>query len=63
MSMLSDYILSLNPSGFHRVCYTDWGKTDAPRTILAVHEMPWVTGEIVACDGGLSLHSPIAPGA
>jgi pimeloyl-ACP methyl ester carboxylesterase len=37
MSMRSDFILSLGPSGFHRICYTDWGQTDAPRTVLAVH--------------------------
>ena len=37
MSMRSDFILSLGPSGFHRVCYTDWGKAGAARTVLAVH--------------------------
>lgn len=29
--------------------------------ILAVHELIWVTGQILACDGGLSLRSPIDP--
>ncbi|MGO8870095.1 MAG: SDR family NAD(P)-dependent oxidoreductase [Acidimicrobiales bacterium] len=29
--------------------------------ILAVHGMEWVTGQIIECDGGLSLHSPIDP--
>jgi len=28
---------------------------------MAVHELTWVTGQIIACDGGLSLHSPISP--
>lgn len=27
--------------------------------VLALHGMRWVTGQIVAADGGLSLHSPI----
>lgn len=34
---------------------------DIAETVLAVHGMPWVTGEIVQCDGGLSLRSPINP--
>ncbi len=34
---------------------------DLAEAILAVHEMHWVTGQIVPCDGGLSLHSPIDP--
>jgi NAD(P)-dependent dehydrogenase (short-subunit alcohol dehydrogenase family) len=29
--------------------------------VLAVHSLSWVTGEIVTCDGGLSLRSPIDP--
>ena len=29
--------------------------------IEAVHELGWVTGQVLACDGGLSLHSPIDP--
>lgn len=32
---------------------------DVAATILALHEMPWVTGQILPCDGGLSLRSPI----
>lgn len=34
---------------------------DIAGAILAVHDMKWVTGEIVQCDGGLSQHSPIDP--
>jgi len=35
---------------------------DVAETVEAVHAMHWVTGQIFACDGGLSLHSPITPG-
>ncbi len=42
---------------------TPLGRLGQPRdiaeTVLAVHGLPWVTGQIVDCDGGLSLHSPI----
>jgi NAD(P)-dependent dehydrogenase (short-subunit alcohol dehydrogenase family) len=34
---------------------------DIAGAILAVHDMHWVTGQIIPCDGGLSLHSPIDP--
>lgn len=34
---------------------------DIAESVLAVHGMGWVTGQIVQCDGGLSLHSPIDP--
>jgi NAD(P)-dependent dehydrogenase (short-subunit alcohol dehydrogenase family) len=34
---------------------------DIAETVLAVHGMGWLTGEIVCCDGGLSLASPINP--
>jgi NAD(P)-dependent dehydrogenase (short-subunit alcohol dehydrogenase family) len=34
---------------------------DVAEAILAIHEMHWVTGQILPCDGGLSLHSPINP--
>jgi NAD(P)-dependent dehydrogenase (short-subunit alcohol dehydrogenase family) len=34
---------------------------DVARVILAVHGMEWVTGQVVECDGGLSLRSPIDP--
>jgi NAD(P)-dependent dehydrogenase (short-subunit alcohol dehydrogenase family) len=34
---------------------------DIAQVILAVHGMEWVTGQIVECDGGLSLRSPIDP--
>ena len=32
---------------------------DVARVALAVHELDWVTGESIAVDGGLRLHSPI----
>jgi len=32
---------------------------DIAEAIAALHAMTWVTGEILTCDGGLSLHSPI----
>jgi NAD(P)-dependent dehydrogenase (short-subunit alcohol dehydrogenase family) len=32
---------------------------DIAQTILAVHAMEWVTGQVIECDGGLSLRSPI----
>jgi NAD(P)-dependent dehydrogenase (short-subunit alcohol dehydrogenase family) len=32
---------------------------DVAQVILAVHGMEWVTGQVVECDGGLSLRSPI----
>ncbi len=32
---------------------------DIAETALGLHAMAWVTGQIVDCDGGLSLHSPI----
>ena len=34
---------------------------DIARAIVALHALPWVTGQILACDGGLLLESPIAP--
>ena len=34
---------------------------DIAEAVLAVHGMTWLTGEIVRCDGGLALHSPINP--
>jgi NAD(P)-dependent dehydrogenase (short-subunit alcohol dehydrogenase family) len=34
---------------------------DIAEAILAVHDMHWVSGQILAADGGLSLHSPISP--
>jgi NAD(P)-dependent dehydrogenase (short-subunit alcohol dehydrogenase family) len=34
---------------------------DIAEAILAVHSMAWVTGQVVVCDGGLLLHSPIDP--
>lgn len=34
---------------------------DIAETILALHHMRWVTGQIVPADGGLSRHSPINP--
>jgi NAD(P)-dependent dehydrogenase (short-subunit alcohol dehydrogenase family) len=32
---------------------------DVAEVILALHDMAWVTGQVVECDGGLTLHSPI----
>ncbi len=34
---------------------------DIAQVIVAVHGMEWVTGQVVECDGGLSLRSPIDP--
>ena len=34
---------------------------DIAEAVLAVHAMGWVTGQVVPCDGGLSLRSPINP--
>jgi NAD(P)-dependent dehydrogenase (short-subunit alcohol dehydrogenase family) len=34
---------------------------DVAEVVLAVHDLTWVTGQIVPCDGGLSLRSPINP--
>ena len=35
---------------------------DIAQSIIALHTMEWVTGQVLECDGGLSLHSPINPG-
>lgn len=32
---------------------------DVAPAILGLHAMEWVTGQVLTCDGGLSLHSPI----
>ena len=32
---------------------------DIAEAVVALHHLPWVTGEILTCDGGLALHSPI----
>jgi NAD(P)-dependent dehydrogenase (short-subunit alcohol dehydrogenase family) len=32
---------------------------DIARAIVSLHQMEWVTGQILDCDGGLSLYSPI----
>ena len=34
---------------------------DIAEAVLAVHQTKWMTGQIVVCDGGLSLSSPINP--
>lgn len=34
---------------------------DIAESIVALHGMSWVTGQVVPCDGGLLLHSPINP--
>jgi len=33
--------------------------TDIAEAVFALHSMAWVTGQIIDCDGGLSLRSPI----
>ncbi len=32
---------------------------DVAEAVLGLHAMHWVTGQVIECDGGLSLHSPI----
>jgi NAD(P)-dependent dehydrogenase (short-subunit alcohol dehydrogenase family) len=34
---------------------------DIAQSIIALHTMDWVTGQVLECDGGLSLHSPADP--
>lgn len=34
---------------------------DVAEAVLAVHDMGWVTGQVLPCDGGLSRWSPIDP--
>jgi NAD(P)-dependent dehydrogenase (short-subunit alcohol dehydrogenase family) len=34
---------------------------DIAAAIEAIHGLDWVTGQILDCDGGLGLHSPIDP--
>ncbi len=34
---------------------------DIAQAIVALHAMDWVTGHVLECDGGLSLHSPADP--
>ena len=34
---------------------------DIAPAIHALHQLEWVTGQVLDCDGGLSLHSPIEP--
>jgi len=33
---------------------------DIAAAIAALHQMEWVTGQVLECDGGLSMHSPIS---
>jgi len=35
--MKNNSILSLSATGFHRIAYTEWGNTTAPRTVVCVH--------------------------
>ena len=35
------------------------GPDDIAEAIRALHDLGWVTGQILECDGGLGLHSPI----
>ena len=34
---------------------------DIATAVLALHDLDWVTGQTLDCDGGLALHSPISP--
>ncbi|MEZ5206651.1 MAG: hypothetical protein R2690_06655 [Acidimicrobiales bacterium] len=34
---------------------------DIAAAVVAVHALDWVTGQVLAADGGLGLHSPIDP--
>jgi len=34
---------------------------DMADAILAVHDLSWITGQVITCDGGLSRSSPIDP--
>ncbi|HEX3840021.1 MAG TPA: SDR family oxidoreductase [Acidimicrobiales bacterium] len=34
---------------------------DIAEAVLGLHQMHWVTGHILDCDGGLSLYSPVGP--
>ena len=34
---------------------------DVASAVLALHDLDWVTGQVLECDGGLGLHSPIDP--
>jgi NAD(P)-dependent dehydrogenase (short-subunit alcohol dehydrogenase family) len=34
---------------------------DIAEAVLALHDARWVTGQVLTCDGGLSLRSPIDP--
>jgi NAD(P)-dependent dehydrogenase (short-subunit alcohol dehydrogenase family) len=33
--------------------------SDIAEAIMGLHTMEWVTGQVLECDGGLSLQSPI----
>jgi hypothetical protein len=35
--------------------------SDIAQTIIALHTMEWVTGQVLECEGGPSLHSPADP--
>lgn len=35
--MRSRYLLGLSTSGFHKLHYTEWGRTDNPRVLVCVH--------------------------
>jgi NAD(P)-dependent dehydrogenase (short-subunit alcohol dehydrogenase family) len=34
---------------------------DIAEAVMGIHAMTWITGQVVECDGGLTLHSPIDP--
>ena len=37
MTMRTDTVLCVNPQGFHRMHYTDWGDRENPRIVVCVH--------------------------
>jgi NAD(P)-dependent dehydrogenase (short-subunit alcohol dehydrogenase family) len=44
----------------HRTALGRLGEAaDVAQVIMSLHAMHWVTGQVVECDGGLTLHSPI----
>lgn len=49
----------------HVAARTPLGAVGSPdaiaRAVVALHGLPWVTGQVLPCDGGLALHSPIDP--
>ncbi|CAK0772232.1 Pimeloyl-ACP methyl ester carboxylesterase [Azospirillaceae bacterium] len=46
--------LSLNPVGFHRVCYMEWGASTAERTVVCVHGLTRNGRDFDVLAGGLA---------